>query len=145
MIDYLELYHREEDALWEAVRRLSEPLLHATANQENREGGDWESSSADRGMAALSDQMERHRILGESIKWLPRESEYQREKGRSEYERIRSIRDEEMNFGPVIESEDMKRGRSYTKQAFWGMGEAEQLDRIFRRDSRRYDGGFFLY
>ena len=26
-----------------------------------------------------------------------------------------------------------------------GQGWAEQADRIFRRDSRRYDGGFYLY
>lgn len=33
------------------------------------------------------------------------------------------------------------------RQELWGESglKAEQIDRIFRRDSRRYDGGFFLY
>ena len=70
--------------------------------------------------------------MGRNAPWTGPEG-YRRETG-TRTELFRGVEETE-RFGP--------RGRAdvWTDEAL----QAEQLDQVFRRDSRRYDGGFFLY
>ena len=145
MIDYLELYRQEADALWDAVRRLSDPLLGTKTGPERRDGGELVRPSEGDETASLPDQMDRHTRLGKIMDWLAPESEHWMERNRAGTGRIRGIWNGDGRLEPAAEAGEMRGSSGRTDENTWGMGQAEQLDRLFRRDSRRYDGGFFLY
>ena len=143
MIDYLELYRQSgADALWEAVVRLAQPLPTAKAGRESMEpehlGGKGRNISQ-------FEQMEGYSPKVEDRDRLTREAEYRAEKIWAGNEQVRDAGNMGREFGPMAERADMKKGGSRPERPVWEMGQAEQLDRIFQRDSRRYDGGFFLY
>lgn len=157
MIDYLELFRREEnDALWDAVRRLSEPLFETKMGSGRQKGAALEHPAGEGGAAALSDQMARQNLLRDRVEWLGRESEKRVAEGWTKNERMRSGPGGGKSPGRAAEAGGQSPDRAAeaggtngqpgrTREASWEMTQAEQLDRVFRRDSRRYDGGFFLY
>ena len=128
MTDILEqLAEQPADQLWEAVRR--ERGLPAPYGA-NHPGGGKDGEEALPLRAALT-RLERQRAGTLRLT---------REEGRRELRRTAAP------FEPSVGDERMG-GRSIplsagTEDLLQG---AEGLDRIFRRDGRRYDGGFFLY
>ena len=143
MIDYLELYRESgTDALWKAVARLAQSLPVSKAGRESMEP---EHPDGKGRKISQFEQMEGYSSHATDRERLRYEAEYRAGKIWAGNERIRDTGDMTREFRPMADREDMKNAGSHPGQPMWEMGQAEQLDRIFQRDSRRYDGGFFLY
>lgn len=157
MTDYLEPRQGEnEDALWEAVRRLEERTGTAGENtfgpagettdlsrrEEEPETADLERGETERLLLPLLEEMEAlDRVLE------GRETERETESGRGG-----SLMGTDQYRSGNADWEGTPQGAAEARSnggraSVWNDDplQAERLDQVFRRDSRRYDGGFFLY
>lgn len=175
MTDYLELQEEEDALdLWEAARRLDDVLARLEAGGENaRRAGEADAQDAGAGVGPawsveedggetdalpLLEEAERMDRALEQVQALERgkrPSASAEELTAWEREAVRSwlsgtgrsmpalVREEPLD-GPAGRA---PMGASSVSPMDWGTetAQAERLDLLFRRDSRRYDGGFFLY
>lgn len=173
MRDYLEeLMEAGVEALWEADRRLTAALSVMGTVRKPSRPGDPEADSGKEGVAAgptwpegpAALFMTMEDVLEEGKNPLPL-----MEQAAALERAVQSAAQQEgMNPGRQPVADSMPGGGRRTasgngpwaelpspagvRTAFEREGihvedtdRAERLDRIFRRDSRRYDGGFFLY
>ena len=146
MIDYLELYSQEEaDALWEAMHRVKDVSIKRFLEQESLRGGGGENPNEYNESMPLANAIVRYEHLGTNLVELSRKTEGYREKAQAES--IRALRGVErgQSLEHTAGMERMQVNHTWENKKSREIGRVEQLDRIFRRDSRRYDGGFFLY
>ncbi len=156
MTDYLEPQQGEnEDALWEAVRRLEERTGTAGENtfgpagetadlprrEEGPETGDRELGEAERLLLPLLEEMEAlDRVLE------GREAERETESGRGGFlmgtDQYRSGNADWEGTPQGVDEARSNGGRAsvWTDDPL----QAERLDQVFRRDSRRKAGGKYL-
>lgn len=151
MIDYLEWKQEEEDdALWEAVRQLTERPAMAAEKGANLDrqvrAGEGENENIQKEYLPLEMAVE----LGERLALRVAELGGMAwpaagEKNRSE-DGVFSGLGMKQRYGETLSENRVSMGRSKRESvALSEVGQAEQLDRVFRRDGRRYDSGFFLY
>lgn len=133
MTDYLE-QQAEETALWEAIRRSLDPA--ATEQPENRKRQPGEGQpEANPSRLPLLDGV----LTLERRAHTARESALWQERNGNGAQGLPEISDGRGEAFPwPVNSPGAGFGEDETSRA-------EQMDRVFRRDSRRYDGGFFLY
>ena len=155
MTDYLE-FQEKEDALdlWEAARRLDDVLARLTVEDDRKTVRSGEEEHT----GGLLEETERLDRALNRIQTLEREnhpSAPAEELTAWEREAVRGwlsgtspavpafVREEPLN-GPAGR---IPMGGASVSPMDWGTEtvQAERLDLLFRRDSRRYDGGFFLY
>ena len=150
MTDYLEI-QEDEDALdlWEAARRLDDVLARLTAGDaevRQMEAADAQNEETDEKTLQSGDE---DSVGGGGAAALPLLEEASRgrtsaEGGLTGYGRGRDASSKgpwTERAGPAVGSAAFERENTRMEDDI----QAERLDRIFRRDSRRYDGGFFLY
>ena len=169
MTDYLEPQQGEnENALWEAVRRLeertgttgkkvsgpAEETAGLSSREEESETTDRERGEAESLLLPLLEEMETLDRVLEGRETLERAQtaagrETASEAGRGRGGFLMGTDPYRGGSGSWVElpqgaSEARPKGES---TAVWTDDplQAERLDQVFRRDSRRYDGGFFLY
>ena len=128
MTDILEeMAEQSVDELWEAVRRGS-GLTAAPPSAQKTVGGEGETAP-----------LPLTAVLGELSRQSAALTRLVREESGRELRR---------SAAPVGAVGEGSRGNFALRSAVEGedsMAGAERLDRLFRRDGRRYDGGFFLY
>ena len=157
MTDYLEPRQGEnEDALWEAVRRLN-ALLRNTGGGPGGAEERAELSSGEKpgeGELLLMPLLEEMTAADRALSGEPAKETAVRESGNGT----------DRSGNSPLSSPDGDRGGSIPRSGLLSAGgeaerrfngreaawpeealQAERLDQVFRRDSRRYDGGFFLY
>lgn len=170
MTDYLEPREGEdEDALWEAVQRLeqfgrTEDVADGPRGEETgpsaapAEAEPPEQSSQEEEylsmllleeLEALDRALEGWGQLREAESPASRENGEEAERGRSNFDRnLGGAQRGTVPWGELLpDAGETRRGSGEAENTAWTdeVLQAEGLDRVFRRDSRRYDGGFFLY
>ena len=170
MTDYLEPREGEdEDALWEAVQRLErfsrkEDAVDGLPGEETGQAADpagteypeqggqeeeYRSVPLLEELEALDRALEGWEQLRGAAPPASRENGEEAERGRSNfYRNLGGAQRGTVPWGELLpDAGETRRGTGGAGSAAWTdeVLQAEGLDRVFRRDSRRYDGGFFLY
>ena len=149
MTDYLEFQEEGVDALWEAARRLDDVLTGAEERKPSRarEADGTESAS---GLAdipiATGEGLLPLRTAAAELDGVAARAGMLRIGGDAAaagqgYQNMREL------SAPWDDGVRSRIASASVDPMSWGTesGQAERLDLLFRRDSRRYDGGFFLY
>lgn len=168
MTDYLEPRQGEnEDALWETVRRLN-ALLRNTGGGPGGAEERAELSSGEKpgeGELLLLPLLEEMTAADRALSGEPAKETAVRESGNgTDRSGNSSLSSPDGSGNSPLSSPDGDRGGSIPRSGLLSAGgeaerrfngreaawpdetlQAERLDQVFRRDSRRYDGGFFLY
>ena len=133
MTDYLE-QGAEETALWEAIRRSLDPVAPEEFGEQKRQTGE-QALESDQSRLPLLDGV----LTLERKTQTARASALREGREGNPAQRLTEAPDRQ---GEALSWPVNSTGVGFGEDA---MSRAEQLDRVFRRDSRRYDGGFFLY
>ncbi|MCF2661477.1 hypothetical protein [Pseudoflavonifractor phocaeensis] len=170
MTDYLEPREGEdEDALWEAVRQLEQFSRKEDAADGPRGEETGPSAAPEEAEPPEQSGQEEEYLsmpLLEELEALDRalegwgqlreeeppalwENGEEAESGRSNFDRnLGGAQRGTVPWGELLpDAGETRRGSGEAGSTAWTdeVLQAEGLDRVFRRDSRRYDGGFFLY